>query len=124
MTRSHYLAILPNIIPSLKTLKRNALLRSSVVKAMAHPTRLLVMERLTHGGQCVNELTALAGCDVTTLSKHLAVMKKAGLLQCERRGVSIYYQIACPCFLEFFRCIDLITANHEAQIVNCTVLAC
>lgn len=118
------MAILPNIIPSLKTLKRNALLRSSVVKAMAHPTRLLVMERLTHGGQCVNELTALAGCDVTTLSKHLAVMKKAGLLQCERRGVSIYYQIACPCFLEFFRCIDLITANHEAQIVNCTVLAC
>ena len=83
---------------------------------MAHPTRLLVMERLTHGEQCVNDLTALAGCDVTTLSKHLTVMKKAGLLVCERRGVSIYYQIACPCFVEFFRCIDLISTTRETHL--------
>ena len=57
--------------------------RSSIVKAMAHPTRLLVMEVLTQGEKCVNDLTLLAGCDVTTLSKHLALMRKAGLLQCE-----------------------------------------
>jgi ArsR family transcriptional regulator len=102
--------------PSPTTLKRNASARSLVVKAMAHPTRLLIMERLTHGEQCVNELTHLAGCDVTTLSKHLAVMKKAGLLVCEKRGVSVYYQIACPCFGEFFRCIDLITTSRSARI--------
>jgi len=98
------------------TLKKNASDRSLVVKAMAHPTRLLIMERLTHGEQCVNELTQLAACDVTTLSKHLAVMKKAGLLVCEKRGVSVYYQIACPCFGEFFRCIDLITTSRSARL--------
>ena len=96
-------------------LTQNASLRASVVKAMAHPTRLLIMERLTHGEECVNELTALAGCDVTTLSKHLAVMKKAGLLVCEKRGVSVYYQIACPCFGEFFRCIDLIASTRASR---------
>lgn len=101
--------------PSTKTLQKNALLRASVVKAMAHPTRLLIMERLTHGEECVNELTALAGCDVTTLSKHLAVMKKAGLLVCEKRGVCVYYQIACPCFGEFFRCIDLISSVRDSK---------
>ena len=85
--------------------------RSVIVKAMAHPTRLLVMDVLTQGEKCVNELTNLAGCDVTTLSKHLALMKRAGLLQCEKRGVNVFYQIACPCFLEFFRCIDLIQTN-------------
>jgi ArsR family transcriptional regulator len=89
--------------------------RSSIVKAMAHPTRLLVMEVLTRGEMCVNDLTLLAGCDVTTLSKHLALMRKAGLLQCEKRGVSVFYQIACPCFLEFFRCIDLIKLNQSLQ---------
>jgi len=86
--------------------------RSVIVKAMAHPTRLLVMDVLTQGEKCVNELTNLAGCDVTTLSKHLALMRRAGLLQCEKRGVNVFYQIACPCFLEFFRCIDLIQTNQ------------
>lgn len=84
-------------------LKVNSSTRAIVVKAMAHPTRLLVMEALVEGELCVNDLRELAGCDITTLSKHLAVMKKAGLLVCEKRGVQVFYQIACPCFVEFFR---------------------
>jgi len=92
--------------------------RSVIVKAMAHPTRLLVMDVLTQGEKCVNELTNLAGCDVTTLSKHLALMRRAGLLQCEKRGVNVFYQIACPCFLEFFRCIDLIQRN-QTRLKRC-----
>lgn len=89
--------------------------RAAIVKAMAHPTRLLVMDVLTQGERCVNDLTLLAGCDVTTLSKHLAIMRRAGLLQCEKRGVQVFYRIACPCFLEFFRCIDLIKLNQTLQ---------
>jgi len=100
---------------NVKTIRASAKERSAIVKAMAHPTRLLVMEVLTQGEKCVNDLTRLAGCDVTTLSKHLALMKRAGLLQSEKRGVSVFYQIACPCFLEFFRCIDLINLNQSAQ---------
>jgi ArsR family transcriptional regulator len=99
----------------LKTSRLSAKDRSIIVKAMAHPTRLLVMDALTHGEKCVNDLTNLAGCDVTTLSKHLALMKRAGLLQCEKRGIHVFYQIACPCFLEFFRCIDLVHANKSLQ---------
>jgi ArsR family transcriptional regulator len=101
---------------SLQKRKANAALRSAVVKAMAHPTRLLVMETLMQGEHCVNDLTAMAGCDVTTLSKHLAVMKKAGLLVCEKRGLCVYYQIACPCFAEFFRCVDLITTVRDTKL--------
>lgn len=99
----------------LQTLKAHAADRSLVVKAMAHPTRLLVMEALMTGEKCVNDLTAMAGCDVTTLSKHLAVMKRAGLLVCDKRGLNVYYQIACPCFSEFFRCIDLIASTRDAR---------
>lgn len=102
----------------LQRLKSNAASRSLIVKAMAHPTRLLIMESLMHGEQCVNDLTDMAGCDVTTLSKHLAVMKKAGLLLCEKRGLKVYYQIACPCFAEFFRCIDLI-ASSRSELLRC-----
>jgi len=101
---------------NLQKLKSNAEARSSIVKAMAHPTRLLIMESLMHGEHCVNDLTGMAGCDVTTLSKHLAVMKRAGLLICEKRGLNVYYQIACPCFTEFFRCIDLIATSRGDRL--------
>ena len=100
--------------PKLHKLKANAASRSGIVKAMAHPTRLLVMETLMKGERCVNDLTYMAGCDVTTLSKHLSVMKRAGLLVCEKRGLNVYYQIACPCFAEFFSCIDLIVRNRDS----------
>ncbi len=104
---------MPIAAQRLRTLKTHAADRSHVVKAMPHPTRLLVMEALMAGEHCVNDLTAMAGCDVTTLSKHLAVMKRAGLLVCEKRGLNVYYRIACPCFSEFFRCIDLIERNRH-----------
>ena len=72
------------------------------------------MEALIEGELCVNNLRELAGCDITTLSKHLAVMRKAGLLVCDKRGLQVFYQIACPCFVEFFRCIDLIERNRHS----------
>lgn len=90
--------------------------RAAVVKAMAHPTRLLFMELLMDGEQCVHDLTAAAGCDITTVSKHLAVMKRAGLLDCEKRGLQVFYRIACPCFVEFFRCIDLIASSQSTRL--------
>jgi len=96
--------------------KATASRRSSVVKAMAHPTRLLFMELLLDGEKCVCELTEVAGCDITTVSKHLAVMKRAGLLACEKRGLQVFYRIACPCFVEFFRCIDLIASSQNTRL--------
>jgi len=96
--------------------KTTAARRSSVVKAMAHPTRLLFLELLLDGEKCVNELTEAAGCDITTVSKHLSVMKKAGLLVCEKRGLQVFYQIACPCFVEFFCCIDLIASTQSPRL--------
>ena len=104
--------------PRLALRKSNASRRAAIVKAMAHPTRLLFMELLMDGEQCVNDLTEAAGCDVTTVSKHLAVMKKAGLLGCEKRGIQVFYRIACPCFVDFFRCIDLI-ASSPSRLVAC-----
>ena len=74
------------------------------------------MELLLDGEKCVCELTEVAGCDITTVSKHLAVMKRAGLLACEKRGLQVFYRIACPCFVEFFRCIDLIASSQNTRL--------
>ena len=52
--------------------------RAAVIKALAHPSRLYIVDRLAEHAHCVNELTALIGSDMSTVSKHLSVLKNAG----------------------------------------------
>lgn len=74
------------------------------------------MELLMEGERCVCELTEAADCDITTASKHLSLMKSAGLLVSEKRGLQVFYRIACPCFTDFFRCIDLISSSQSQRL--------
>jgi ArsR family transcriptional regulator len=80
--------------------------RALVLKALAHPSRLLLVERLEQRARCVSELTRLVGADVTTVSKHLAVLKRAGIVAAERRGMQVYYRLAMPCVMGFFNCVS------------------
>ncbi len=90
--------------------------RAEVLKALAHPTRLLVVDELSRGERCVAELTELAGADMSTVSRHLAQLRNAGILQDERRGACIYYSLKCPCVLNFFTCIEsVLQANADAN---------
>jgi DNA-binding transcriptional ArsR family regulator len=54
--------------------------RARVIKAMAHPSRLLIIDILSEGEQCVCELQKRVGSDMSTVSKHLALMRSAGLV--------------------------------------------
>jgi len=80
--------------------------RAKVMKAMAHPSRLMVIDELSRGERCVCDLQELIGHDMSTVSKHLNVLKKAGLVEDERRGKNIYYRLKVPCILNFFHCIE------------------
>jgi len=91
--------------------------RAGVIKALAHPSRLYIVDRLAEHAHCVNELTTLIGSDMSTVSKHLSVLKNAGVVQDERRGASIYYSLRIPCILNFFKCADaVIQAIQREQI--------
>lgn len=80
--------------------------RAKVMKSLAHPTRLFVVDRLAAHEHCVNELTAMVGCDMSTMSKHLAILKNAGVVADEKRGACIYYTLRFPCVTRFFACTD------------------
>jgi len=80
--------------------------RAAVVKAMAHPTRLLIVDELARRERCVNELTRLVGDDVSTVSKHLSVLKRVGILEDEKRGMQVYYRLRTRCILSFFTCVE------------------
>lgn len=67
------------------------------MKALAHPSRLLIVdELLQRGEQCVCELTKLVGADVSTVSRHLAVLRVAGIVIDERRGLQVFYRLRSP----------------------------
>jgi len=51
--------------------------RAKVMKALAHSSRLFIVDELSRGERCVCELTEMIGADVSTVSKHLAVLREA-----------------------------------------------
>ena len=80
--------------------------RSELVKALAHPTRLFIIDFLADGEKCVCEIVEQVGVDISTISKHLSVMKNAGLVADEKRGLNVFYRIVCPCISELFVCLE------------------
>ncbi len=95
--------------------------RAKVLKAMAHPSRLFIVEELSKGERCVCELTSLIESDISTVSKHLALLKNAGLVSDEKRGTNVYYHLKMPCILGFFSCVESVletTAREQMDIVG------
>ena len=70
--------------------------RAKIIKAMAHPSRLFIIEELNKKERCVGELTEMIGADASTVSKHLSVLKNAGLVFDEKRGNSFSIVCAVP----------------------------
>ena len=60
--------------------------RARIAKALAHPTRLFLVDELARRERCVCEITEMVGSDISTVSKHLAVLKAAGIVTDEKRG--------------------------------------
>jgi DNA-binding transcriptional ArsR family regulator len=82
--------------------------RARVMKALAHPSRLFIVDELSHGERCVRELTDMIGADVSTVSKHLALLRQAGLVLDEKRGQQVFYRLRVPCILNFFGCVEAV----------------
>jgi DNA-binding transcriptional ArsR family regulator len=91
--------------------------RAKIVKALAHPARLLIVDELAqHGERCVCELTEMIGSDMSTVSRHLAQLKHAGLIADEKRGQMVFYRLQVECLANFFGCIEsVMECNARAQ---------
>ncbi|MEI7590805.1 MAG: metalloregulator ArsR/SmtB family transcription factor [Deltaproteobacteria bacterium] len=87
--------------------------RETIMKAMAHSSRLMILDALSDGEKCVCELVAFVGADISTVSKHLSVLKNAGLLEDDKRGLNVYYKLRCPCVIEYIECIERGVKNAQ-----------
>ncbi len=93
--------------------------RASLLKSLAHPARLLIIEMLEASPCCAGELTEAIGSDKTTVSKHLAVLKRAGLVKDHKRGTYSEYSLVCGCVTHFIDCIES-GAKEGAVESDCT----
>ncbi len=81
--------------------------RAKILKAMAHPTRLFIVDELARRGpRCVCELTEMVGVDMSTVSRHLAMLKNAGIVEDQKRGAQVYYRLRVKCVMNFFECVE------------------
>ncbi len=86
--------------------------RAHIMKALAHPTRLFIIDELAKRERCVCELRDMIGADVSTVSRHLTVLREAGVVEDEKRGLQVWYRLRVPCILNFFGCVeDVLKAN-------------
>jgi len=80
--------------------------KANVFKALGHPTRLSIVEKLALGECCVCEFVNEAGCDFSTISAHLAVLQKAGIVAGEKKGREVHYSLTMPCVKGFIKCVE------------------
>lgn len=86
--------------------------RARIAKALAHPSRLIILEALEGREICVCDLTELVEADQSTVSKHLAVLKQAGLVEDRKEGVMVYYKLKVCCLQGFWDCIETVLAQN------------
>jgi ArsR family transcriptional regulator len=82
--------------------------RARIIKALAHPSRLYIVDRLSKREHCVQELAELVEADISTVSKHLSVLKNVDIVSDEKRGTKVFYSLRTPCVLNFFSCVGTV----------------
>jgi ArsR family transcriptional regulator len=87
--------------------------QAQMFKALAHPGRLLMVDELSRGERCVCELAALVGSEMPTVSRHLAQLKHAGIVDDEKRGAQVFYRLVTPCVMNFFQCVASVKADSR-----------
>lgn len=96
---------------------KQAKLRAEILKALAHPVRVLIVEELKNDDRCVCELNKLADIDQSNISRHLALLRNAGIVTDRRDGMRVFYHLRTPCILNALKCaVDVVRAGNKKNI--------
>lgn len=92
-----------------------AAFRADILKAMAQPTRLKIIEFLRDGERCVCEIFPAIGEEQSNTSRHLNMMQAAGVLSRRKDGLKIFYAIKYP---EIQEIVDMVTLVVKQEIAG------
>ena len=86
--------------------------QAEIAKAVAHPLRIAVIDFLKDGERCVCEIAERVGSERSNISRHLAVMVRAGVLTCRKDGLKVFYSLKTPCVAEWLSCITRVVKQQ------------
>jgi DNA-binding transcriptional ArsR family regulator len=87
--------------------------QAKMLKALAHESRLMIVDRLSRGECSVGDLRDLVGGDLSTISKHLALLRAHGIVEDRREGTTVYYRLLTPCVCNFFTCATQVLKERK-----------
>lgn len=87
--------------------------RASLLRTVAHPVRLLVLETLGEGPRCVNDINSLISIPQPHLSQHIAALRKAKLIACHVNGPLRCYYICRPTLVRGL--MELLGGEHPLR---------
>ena len=90
-------------------------LRTTILKALANLTRICIMEKLREGPHSVSRLAERVQSDISTVSKHLSILKSAGLIEDQKDGTSVYYSLTTDSILDILASIDVVIRRNYEQ---------
>ncbi len=95
--------------------------RARIMKALASPVRLRIVDELSRGERCVCELQPLFPMNKSTLSRHVAALRNVGIVSERRDGVRCFLKLQTPCILDVFDCamgVIRAEAKRQAKLAN------
>ena len=88
--------------------------RARVMKAVANPVRLMIVDELSRGERCLCELQPKFRLDPSTLSRHVTALRHVGIVAERREGVKVFLSLATPCILNACACaVEVVRANRR-----------
>ena len=91
--------------------------KAGILKGLAHPVRLRIVEALSKKDMCVCEIAELFNFDRTTISKHLALMKSFGILEDRKEGLNVYYSLRMRCLIPLLACIERVASGDDPKVL-------
>ena len=89
--------------------------KADILKAVAHPVRLSIVEMLGKGERCACDICDVFPCDRTTVSKHLAVLRSLGVIEDRKEGLRVLYRLRMTCLLPFLACLEQVVRNGARE---------
>jgi len=87
----------------------------AVFKALGSPGRLTLVRTLMDGERCVCDLVQAVGLGWSTTSRHLDVLREAGVVSSEKRGQKIFYRLELGCVGHLISCLDRARSGRASR---------
>jgi ArsR family transcriptional regulator len=89
--------------------------QAEIARAISHPLRIAIVNFLKDGNQCVCDIAKFVGSERSNVSRHLAVMVNAGLLEYRKEGLKVIYSLKCKCLTDFFACVVKVVKQQAKE---------